>query len=63
MDPTLTLKEMAQMLKVHPMTLYRLANAHGVPAFKVGGHWRFNQELVEKWIKESTQVVDRLDDL
>ncbi len=36
-----TLDELAAYLKVGKRTLYRLA-AHGeIPAFKVGGTWRF----------------------
>jgi len=62
MSPILTLREMAQILKVHPGTLYRLVKKHRVPAFKIGGDWRFNQESVERWITESTQVVDDLGD-
>jgi excisionase family DNA binding protein len=25
---------------------------HGIPAFKMGSDWRFNQESIERWIKQ-----------
>jgi excisionase family DNA binding protein len=62
MSPILTLREAARMLKIHPGTLCRLVNKRSIPAFKVGSYWRFNQEAIETWIRESTQVIDALDD-
>jgi excisionase family DNA binding protein len=37
----LTIKEVAEYLKVTERTIYRLAAAKKIPAFKVGGTWRF----------------------
>ena len=48
----LTLEEMAQFLRVHPSTVYRLLRERTIPAFKVGSDWRFNQESVERWVKK-----------
>ena len=48
----LTLEEVAQFLRVHPSTVYRLLRKHTIPAFKVGSDWRFNQESVENWVKK-----------
>ena len=43
-----TLDELATYLKVGKRTLYRLA-AHGeIPAFKVGGTWRFRQSEIDQ---------------
>ena len=36
----LTLKQVADFLKVTERTIYRLAAAKQIPAFKVGGTWR-----------------------
>ncbi|EIY3123759.1 Hsp20 family protein [Escherichia coli] len=47
-----TLDELATYLKVGKRTLYRLA-AHGeIPAFKVGGTWRFRQSEIDRWIND-----------
>jgi excisionase family DNA binding protein len=48
----LTLEEVAQFLRVHPSTVYRLLRKRTIPAFKVGSDWRFNQESVERWVKK-----------
>lgn len=51
-----TLDELAAYLKVGKRTLYRLA-AHGeIPAFKVGGTWRFRQSEIDRWINDQTQA-------
>jgi len=38
---------------MNPITIYRLANAGKIPAFKVGGDWRFKRDSIEKWIEDS----------
>jgi len=51
-----TLDELAAYLKVGKRTLYRLA-AHGeIPAFKVGGTWRFRQSEIDRWINDQIQA-------
>jgi putative molybdopterin biosynthesis protein len=52
MSTVLTLEEVAQFLRVHPSTVYRLLRKRSIPAFKVGADWRFNQDSVERWVKE-----------
>jgi excisionase family DNA binding protein len=48
----LTLEEVAQFLRIHPSTVYRLLRKHTIPAFKVGSDWRFTQESVENWVRK-----------
>jgi excisionase family DNA binding protein len=52
MASILTLEDVARFLHVHPSTVYRLVKRRSIPAFKVGSDWRFNQESIERWIKE-----------
>jgi excisionase family DNA binding protein len=52
----LTIAEVAGYLKVAERTVYRLAGAHKIPAFKVGGAWRFSKSEIDRWIK--TQTAD-----
>lgn len=51
-DEILTLKEVAQYLKLAEKTAYRLAAEGRLPGFKVGGSWRFKREDIEHWIAE-----------
>jgi excisionase family DNA binding protein len=44
------LEEVAQFLRVHPSTVYRLLRAKNIPAFKMGSDWRFNLESIQKWV-------------
>ena len=51
---TLTPSEVAKILKLHPFTVTRLAREGKVPAFKVGGVWRFQKDQFEQWISRLT---------
>lgn len=51
-DEILTLKEVADYLKLAEKTAYRLAAEGKLPGFKVGGSWRFKRTDLEKWIEE-----------
>ncbi|MFJ3046477.1 helix-turn-helix domain-containing protein [Herbaspirillum chlorophenolicum] len=46
----LTVKEVAEYLKVTERTIYRLATTKGIPCFKVGGTWRFRLNDLDAWI-------------
>lgn len=50
-EGVLTLAEVAAYLKVTERTIYRLAGAKKIPAFKVGGVWRFSRADIDSWIK------------
>jgi excisionase family DNA binding protein len=49
-DPILTIKEVAEYLKVNERTIYRLAASGDLPGFKVGNSWRFKQSELEQYI-------------
>ena len=57
----LTILEVARYLKVAERTVYRLAAAKKIPAFKVGGAWRFSRAEIEQWIKNQSSVVPGTD--
>ena len=50
----LTIKEVAEYLKVTDRTIYRLAGARKIPAFKVGGTWRFSRTDINEWIRRQS---------
>ena len=52
----LTIREVAGFLKVTERTIYRLAAAKKIPAFKVGGTWRFSRVDINSWIKQQSTV-------
>ena len=51
----LTLRQVAEFLKVTDRTIYRLAAAKKIPALKVGGTWRFSKVEITEWIQQQTQ--------
>jgi excisionase family DNA binding protein len=50
----LTLDEVAAYLKAGKRTVYRLAANGEIPAFKLGGTWRFRKSDLERWIASRT---------
>ncbi len=53
----LNIGEVADMLHLHVMTVYRLAKQGKLPGFKVGGRWRFRREAMEVWMVDRAQVA------
>lgn len=50
----LTLKQVAEYLKCHTSTMYRLVKQGGVPHFRLGGDIRFQKSTIDNWIKNKT---------
>lgn len=50
-DEILTIREVAELLKINEKTAYRLAAEGKIPGFKVGGSWRFDRQEIFNWIK------------
>jgi len=46
----LTVIDVAELLALSPMTVYRLAKKGEIPAIKVGRCWRFTKEAIENWL-------------
>ncbi|GAB5500973.1 MAG: hypothetical protein PsegKO_32840 [Pseudohongiellaceae bacterium] len=51
-DEVLTIKEVAQLLKVGEKTVYSMAQSGELPAFKVRGQWRFSRKDIDAWIEQ-----------
>lgn len=56
-DEYMTLREVAELLKLSEKTVYRLAQRKEIPAFKVGGSWRFMRSDIDNWARQ--QLEDR----
>lgn len=56
----LTIREVADYLRITEKTAYRLAASNKLPSFKVGGSWRFRQSEIDAWIdkRAKTQAKD-----
>ena len=51
-DEILTLPEVAELPKVAEKTVYTMAQKGRLPAFKVGGQWRFQRVDIDRWIEQ-----------
>lgn len=49
----LTIDELADYLRISKSTLYKLAQERRLPAQKVGRHWRFHRDTIDRWLSES----------
>jgi excisionase family DNA binding protein len=49
-DEIFTLDEVSAYLKAGKRTVYRLAQSGEIPAFKLGGTWRFRRSELDRWI-------------
>jgi excisionase family DNA binding protein len=46
----LTVIEVARFLRVPKSTVYKLARVGGLPASKIGKHWRFVRRDIHEWM-------------
>ncbi|UQI38945.1 methylation-associated defense system helix-turn-helix domain-containing protein MAD1 [Vreelandella venusta] len=56
-DHILTVKDVASYLKLNERTVYRMATASKIPAFKVGTSWRFKKEEIDSWIAQQHNQI------
>jgi excisionase family DNA binding protein len=52
----LAVKEICDLLQVHPSTIYKLIQQDKIPSFRVGSDWRFRRDLIERWMAERSSV-------
>ncbi len=57
-EPLLTPIEAADLLRIHPKTALRLARGHGIPAIRLGKHWRFRACDLRSWAESQIQPCD-----
>ena len=49
---TLTVNELAEMLRVHPVTVRLSAAAGKIPGKQIGNRWRFSRAVITAWMAE-----------
>jgi excisionase family DNA binding protein len=50
LEMVLTINEVAQILRMHPTTVYRLVKRGELPGFKIGGAWRINRATLDLFL-------------
>jgi len=56
----LKIEQVAELLHLHVMTVYRLAKSGKLPGFKVGGRWRFHRSALEDWMADRA-LINRME--
>lgn len=49
-NSVLTIDDLAEYLKISKSTLYKLAQEGALPGQKIGRHWRFHRDAVDRWL-------------
>ena len=54
----ITIQQVADYLKVDRFTVYWLVTQKRIPAFKVGGQWRFKQTMIDSWLMRNSNMSE-----
>ncbi len=54
-DKIIDITGLSQYLDVSKSTLYKLAQEGKLPGQKVGKHWRFRKDTVDKWLDDGVK--------
>ena len=53
----LTVKDVCNLLQVHPTTLYKMVKQGKIPAFRIGSDWRFRKDAIVRWMAEKSMYA------
>jgi excisionase family DNA binding protein len=56
----ITVGELAEYLRVHRSTHYRLLKKQQLPGFKIGSDWRFNVEAIDQWRMQQGAALNEI---
>jgi excisionase family DNA binding protein len=56
MDEILTAAQVADLLQLHPRTVYKLVKQGSIPGKKFGGGWRFNRNEIISLMSAPTEA-------
>ena len=57
MAELMTVEELEKYLRFTRKTIYRLLKEGSIPATKIGNKWRFDKEVIDKWLHHSVEGV------
>jgi len=56
----LTVKEICDLLRVHPSTIYKLIRQDKIPSFQVGAERRFRKDVILRWMAEKSMAAGQI---
>ncbi|MDD4836440.1 MAG: DNA-binding protein [Synergistales bacterium] len=54
MSEIMTIEELATYLKISKSSMYKLCQEGRIPGNKVGRHWRFQREVIDRWMSDNS---------
>jgi excisionase family DNA binding protein len=51
----LTVRDVAEYLRMSETKVYRLVKEHHLPAVRIGKTWRFRKDLLDDWLSHCTE--------
>ncbi len=51
----MTVRDVAEYLRLSEAKVYRMAKAGAIPAFRIGRAWRFKREMIDEWIRQGSE--------
>lgn len=55
----MTVEQLSAYLQIAKSTLYKLAQEGRLPGQKVGRHWRFRKQAIDRWLDENRAELSR----
>lgn len=49
----MTIEEVSKYLQIPLSSLYKLAQEGKIPCQKIGRHWRFRKETIDRWLDKT----------
>ena len=46
-----TVEDLSNYLRIPKSTIYKLVREGKIPAQKIGRHWRFRKEAIDRWLE------------
>ena len=59
-EPLLDSEEAAQLLRIHPKTLQRMARRGGIPSVQIGRLWHLRRSQLNAWVEDSRAWLRRM---
>ena len=56
MNEIMTIKQVAEYLKVSPRSIYKLVKDGAIPTFRIMNMWRFERSKIDQWINEKNGI-------
>ncbi len=53
LPPIMTIEETSRYIRIPLSSLYKLAQEGKIPCQKVGRHWRFRKETLDRWLDDT----------